>query len=174
MPDITLEKVEVPAVPRPEIDLANEYRRVTEELSRFSQELTAAGDPLLASQIKIEDSGVHVRYNPNDLKSMASVEPRTLEADYKFLYGEYYDRGGGATAMLGLKDFFIKPDGKISVSTYVKDERIKGSFWSPRQPARPEDLNKALTGLVLQHNELLADRLTHSVAGVVVPPVTKV
>lgn len=170
MSDIS--KIEVPSVPRPDIDLADEYRRVTEELSRFSQELTAAGNPLLASQIKIEDSGVHVRYNPNDPKSMPSVEPLTLEGEYNFLYGEYSHRGGGATAMLGLKDFFIKPDGDLSVSTYVKD-RYKNFIWSPRGPARPEDLNKALTGLVSQHNELLADRLPHSVADVVVPSVTK-
>ena len=161
--------VVVPVVPRPDVSLPREYERVKQELGNFKQQLVDADSPLLAGQIRFgeNDENVHVRYNPKKLGSMESVEPLTLEQECKFLYGEYANRGGGENAMLGLTDFSIKPDGELTVSTF-KEKRGKG-FWSPPQQCTPDLLNQALKGLVGQHEDLLADRLRHSVVGVTVP-----
>ena len=169
MSELKIADIVVPVVPHPEVSLPREYERVKQELRKFKQQLVDAGSPLLASQIRFSenDESVHVRYNPEKLGSMESVEPLTLEQECKFLYGEYANRGGGENAMLGLTDFSIKPVGELTVSMF-KEERGKGS-WSPPQQCTPDLLNQALKGLVGQHEVLLADRLRHSVAGVTVP-----
>ncbi|MBI5620656.1 hypothetical protein HY949_02685 [Candidatus Gottesmanbacteria bacterium] len=172
-----LSEIDVPHVLRPDVNLGQEYERVLKELSRFRQELIEADDPLFADQIIIEESAVHVRYNPNDPRSMQSAKPvgGELKTDFSFLYGVYGDQGGysgRAFAMRGLQDFKITPSGDLSVLRYDRGDHKK-YLWSPYEPTLPEALNEALVGLVRQHDELIANRQTNLALGVVVPQLTK-
>ena len=163
-------KVKVPPVPESAVNLTTEYRRVATDLGKMKEAMAQAGSTLLAKQIDVGDQGIHVSYNPSSIKDVPSAEPLTLEEEYAFLYGDQ-ERGGRRTAMNGLQTFIINPDGSMSVSRFAKtDEKNYG--WSPKARTTGDELNKALQGLLDQHNALVADKATHSVAPVTVPEVT--
>lgn len=170
MGDIT--NVDVPSVRRTEVDLAKEYGRVSEGLSRLKQEFSDAGDDLLAENIKVDPYGAEVRFHPKALDPMESEsdEPFATKDRLRFCYKDNY------AAMEGLQNFSIQPDGSLLESAF----RRVGSVNKPdykwvrvEPPPTADRLNTALTGLVGQHEALLADRLGHSVANVTVPSVGK-
>ena len=162
-------KIEVPHVSRPEVDLGKEYQRVKKELGRLRQELSDSGNQLLADQVEIEESSVHVRYNPNPARSVPVIETIPLEKEFMYLYGEYqYLGGSGESSMLGLQEFILYPSGYITVSVFEQDDK-KRRAWSARRPASSDLFNQALIGLVSQYDELEADFEKRPIVEVTVP-----
>ena len=163
-----IKNVDVPSVPRPELSLAEEYRGVSEGLSRFKQELIDADDELLAETITVEPYGARVRFHPKALDRLESDEPFTIEQMLEFRYRTNYP------AMTGLKNFEIRPNGAVHITVFEHYTAPKEQYgWGDNKVGTSDQVNEALTGLVTQHNALLADRQAHSVAGVTVPSVGK-
>ena len=155
-------------LPQPDVDLGPGYKRVREELNRIKQKLSVDVGTIISDQIELDDD-IHVRYNPNPARSVPVVETISLKKEYMYLYGEYqYLGGSGTSSMLGLQDFVLDRRGDITVSVFEQnDKKIRN--WSARRPASYELFNQALSGLLKQHAELVADFEKRPVVNVTVP-----